>query len=414
MFLLAFASFASFTCVDAQSTSPRIRLYGAANGYAAYQGYLSRAMSTTSCINEPMYQQLTCGAAFALLGIPGESIDYTLPRNWDTGAPFSASAEIQGPYGLPLADNWTSLWSGSLLNSPLTANVTRANYWTGLYANGTLYDGRTCLAWNSNSGGTGMVGDAGFQNADWMQSGAYVCSTYQGLLCACIPPSEVPPTPTPIAVHLYSSNVVLHPSQIGNRSRTTAACKAQALYGYMGCADAFALLGYQSDGLANYTAPLNPVTRLGFNGSAPILGPTNLEIARNWSQLWVPNSVRLERTTFAAGVFTQWHGYDFTGITRRGVLSPSTCDDWQTDNGALSGLAGDDTLIYYGYWTDEAYAAPGCSNAYAYACVCLPPGASSSEAPTRAPTSVDPIATKTLGSVAFVFALFGVFVLLVV
>ena len=417
----------------AASSSP-IRLYGlttSSSRVTRFPAVFNRAVSTTFCLNQPTYRTLGCGAAFALTAFPGEGRDYTQPVNWQTGQPFSATAVIQGPTGISISANWSSLWQSNLtLSHSLTAaGVTTDLYWTGLYANGsTKTSSGNCQGWTSSLVvAQGTFGNPAFTDARWIDDGVGFCSSNYGLICACIPPAQVPPTPNPTGIYMFSSNQLMAPSQIGVRTQSSALCRASNVYQYLRCGNAFGLLGYQSDGLGSYTSPINPETRVPFSGTTPILGPTGVEIAKNWTSLWRADSVPLEDTTFAAGVFTSYQAYDYSGINRTGGIAPNTCDDWQIDYAPWHAEVGGDAYLDGG-WVD--YISVDCSRVIPYACICLPQaptsspvsssptssGSGSASPTTGSPTmlAVDPQAIRAVGSVAFVAAFLVGMVILVV
>ena len=242
---------------------------------------------------------------------------------------------------------------------------------------------------------------------------------------------------TPIAnVILYAGSAFVQ-GDFGNRATTNNICRLDGLYTHFGCTSGFSLLGYGADGVSNYTQPRNPTNGVFFSGSAPVIsGYTQAVIASNWSQLWNTNVYPLRLTISQAMPNVEFYRNTYwSGILGNGALGP-TCLDWTDKSNSHLGELGD--II----WTNSKWIALTdnvCADQNLFLCVCLSPTSHSpsrapsrapsrtptripttgspsrspSRAPTGSPTVVNPVATQTVGAVAFGAGVLVVLIILV-
>ncbi len=179
------------------------------------------------------------------------------------------------------------------------------------------------------------------------------------------------------------------PGNLGDRETTSSHCRGTDEYAALGCTDAFAFLSYRRD----------PLIDLPVNGTLPWIGPYAQIVSLNTSQLFVesdqcsvagldPASATLVNSFAEAGVISPGDLF-WSGTTKTGCASESTCNEWQSASSCSSGMAGSGSTrtvaVLYGV------APQWCSQLRRLICVCvggtpLGTGSPSTLSPTNNPT----------------------------
>ncbi len=82
-----------------------------------------------------------------------------------------------------LADNWNSLWDGSIDATLAVAVGISTNWWNGSYSDGSYYDGGTCNGWTDDLAATGINGDYAVTTWAWIYFANSACTNTYNLLC---------------------------------------------------------------------------------------------------------------------------------------------------------------------------------------------------------------------------------------
>ncbi len=82
-----------------------------------------------------------------------------------------------------LADNWNSLWDGSIDTTLAVAVGISTRWWNGSNSDGSYYPGGTCNDWTDESSATGINGDNAVTTWAWVYFGNSACNITYHLLC---------------------------------------------------------------------------------------------------------------------------------------------------------------------------------------------------------------------------------------
>ena len=156
----------------AAAASARVVLYGSPR--AVTGGSLGdRAAATALCAESP---PLACARLGALVSYLGDAAVDLLPD--DGGA-------VVGPTGVPVAANWTMLWSGSIANSLYAARVVNYEFvLSGTYSNGQ--PARSCNEFTETLAQvSARAGRRSLRDAGWISRGQLACDVPAQVVCFC-------------------------------------------------------------------------------------------------------------------------------------------------------------------------------------------------------------------------------------